>query len=1143
MSKWTRFAGGSTLALLAVALVAPTALYAQETTAVVRGEVKSGSTAISGATVVVTHVPTGTKSTVRTGADGRFQATGLRVGGPFEVVVAATGYQSSSANELFLNAGEPFGLTVELAPQTREVERVVVTGRAIGIAAADGAATTSLRRDAIVAVTSINRDIRDIARRSPLASSDARGTGGISIAGSNPRTNRVTIDGTQAQDDFGLNTGGLPTLRGPISIDAIQQFSISATPFDVRNGGFLGGAIDIVLRGGTNAFSGSVFTNLVADDLTGTQLQNTKVSNAVEQTNWGATLRGPIFKDRLFFALSYETYESIGSTQFGPAEGAFANFITGPTSLGANRVFLTQANIDSVTSIFKNTYGSTFDSGGISATTPILDEKYTARFDLNITDRQRASFTYRKSTSSNVLRPNLNATSASLSSSWYTTGEDDETLTAQLNSSWTDNFSTELRVSQRNYARTQLPPSGQEFSDIRVCLTPTAVNTSTATPQLSCFAADNSTGIGVVRFGPDQFRHANFLENQNNQVQFDAKYLLGNHTIKAGLQYQQREVFNLFVPNSDGQYYFDSIADFQAGRASQLIYNNHPSLDASKAAAAFKYTISSGYLQDTWEINDAFRVNYGVRYDAYSSDQRPALNAAFVARNGFDNQGTYDGLSIIMPRASFNWKATDNIKITGGVGLFSGGLPDVFLSNAYSNTGVLTGQLDIIRNLNGTFTERGGNPAFATVTGAATLGALALNNLVGANFGRSVPSAVTAALGGATPPPLNETASIDRNFEIPSEWKANLAVSTTLPWDVGFDIEAVYTRVNTGLAFRDLRAKPLLINGVQALTPDGRIRYSVPLAGGANRDIQVHNPSGDLGEGFVVALSFNKKLFEGFTAGFSYTYQNLDELSNTARFGSTPGELYNSQYADKDPNAPGYGTAVEEIRNAIKYSAEWRGNLIGDLETRVSLFGDKREGRNWSWTMSGGTGRDAIFGVNKSSHLAYIPNFATGGTPVVTTGATAALSSVTLPGDALVSFDNLASYERILAIVNQFGLQQGGIIPRGTTKNSNVNLVDMKISQQLPGLRRADKAFLTFEISNLLNMINADWGMVEEFGDQTLYQATCATAAGVAVAAGSTDCVRYRISSVSDILSSARTPTRNTDKSRWQIQVGLRYEF
>jgi Carboxypeptidase regulatory-like domain/TonB dependent receptor len=1136
MSNWNRFAKGSALAVLAMALATPAAVYAQETTAVVRGEVKSGATAITGATVVVTHVPTGTKSTVRTGADGRFQVTGLRVGGPFEVMVAATGYEASSASDVFLNAGEPYGLTVELAPESRAVERVVVTGRAIGVAAADGAAATSLRRDAIVAVTSINRDIRDIARRSPLATQDARGSGGISIAGSNPRTNRVTIDGTQAQDDFGLNTGGLPTLRGPVSIDAIQQFSISATPFNVRNGGFLGGAIDIVLRGGTNEFSGSLSGNFVADELTGTQVKDTKVSNAVEQTNWGATLRGPIFKDRLFFALSYETYESIQSTQFGPANGPFANFITGPTSLGPNRVFVTQADIDTVTNIFKTNYGSNFAFGGIAPTTPITDEKYTARFDLNITDRQRASFTYRKSTSSNVLRPNLNATTAGLDSSWYTTGEDDETYTAQLNSSWTDNFSTELRVSQRNYVRTQLPPSGQEFSDIRVCLTPTAVNTATATPQLSCFASDNSTAIATVRWGPDQFRHANFLENQNNQVQFDAKYLLGNHTINGGVQYQQREVFNLFVPNSDGQYYFDSIADFAAGRASQLIYQNNPTLDVNKAAAAFKYTIASGYVQDTWEVSDNFRATFGVRYDSYSSDQKPAANAAFLARNGYTNETTYDGLSILMPRASFNWNATDTIKVSGGFGLFSGGLPDVFLSNAYSNTGVLIGQLDIIRNLNGTFTERGGNPGFTQ-----TIGALALNGLNTSGFGRSVPAGVTAILGGATLPPLNETASIDPNFEIPADWKVNLALDTTLPWDVDFGIDAVYTRVKTGLAFRDLRAKPLLVGGAQALTPDGRVRYSVPLAGGANRDIQVYNPSGDLGEGFVVALSFNKKFFEGFTAGISYTYQNLDEASNTARFGSTPGELYNSQYAEKDPNAPAYGAAVEEIRNSVKYNAEWRGKVIGDLETRVSLFGDKREGRNWSWTMSGGTGRDAIFGVNKSNHLAYIPNFATGGTPVVS--VVGGVTSVTLPGDALVSFDSIASYDRMLTIVNQFGLQQGGIIPRGTTKNSDLNLVDVTVSQQLPALRRNDKAYLTFQISNLLNMINADWGVVEEFGDQTLYQATCANAAGFTVAAGSTDCVRYRIGSVSDIISSARTPTRNTDKSRWQIVVGLRYEF
>ncbi|NJR20280.1 MAG: TonB-dependent receptor, partial [Hyphomonadaceae bacterium] len=203
-----------------------------------------------------------------------------------------------------------------------------------------------------------------------------------------------------------------------------------------------------------------------------------------------------------------------------------------------------------------------------------------------------------------------------------------------------------------------------------------------------------------------------------------------------------------------------------------MIYSNNPSGDPTRAAAAFTYQIASAYLQDTWRINDDFRIAYGLRSETYSVDQQPALNANFVTRNGFSNQSTYDGLTIVMPRISFNWDAPADIRVSGGVGLFSGGLPDVFLSNSYSNTGVLTVGVDIQRNANGTFRDANNSPGFTQ-----EIGAIALNNLVNANFGRSVPAQVLGLLGGIAPPPNAETNSIAPDLDIPSEWKLNLAAT------------------------------------------------------------------------------------------------------------------------------------------------------------------------------------------------------------------------------------------------------------------------------------------------------------------------------------------------------------------------------
>ncbi|NJR20278.1 MAG: hypothetical protein HC777_01510 [Hyphomonadaceae bacterium] len=397
MSNWNRFAGHTALTALAIALAAPAAIHAQETTGTIRGQIASAGAAIANAEVIITHVPSGSRAVARTDETGQFASSGLRPGGPYTVAVSAANFQGATVNDVFLSAAEPFALTLNLEAAADRVERVVVTASAVGRNRVDGT-STGLRRDRIEAIVAPGRDIRELARQSPLVTQNTVGDGGISIAGSNPRTNRITIDGVAAQDDFGLNTGGLPTRRGPISLDAVSQFNVTPAPFDVRNGGFLGGAIDIVLRSGDNDFGGSVFGNFLSNDLTGSSINNVKVSNEVEQTNYGATFRGPILRDRLFFALSYEKFEGSDTTNRGPIDGGqFANTIVGP--LGNP---MTLADISAVTSVFATTYGSNYPVGSIPGSKPILDEKYSIRLDWNITDRQRASFTYRNAESTSL---------------------------------------------------------------------------------------------------------------------------------------------------------------------------------------------------------------------------------------------------------------------------------------------------------------------------------------------------------------------------------------------------------------------------------------------------------------------------------------------------------------------------------------------------------------------------------------------------------------------------------------------------------------------------------------------------------------------------------------------------------------------
>ena len=648
---------------------------------------------------------------------------------------------------------------------------------------------------------------------------------------------------------------------------------------------------------------------------------------------------------------------------------------------------------------------------------------------------------------------------------------------------------------------------------------------------------------------------------------------MGAHLVKVGAQLQQQDIFNLFVPNSDGTYYFDSIADFASGFAGRLTYRNALTGDPNDAAANFSYDTYTLFAQDTWDIRDDFTLTYGLRYDMYKVDDKPILNPNFVDRYGFSNQETYDGLDVLMPRLAFDWRPTDAVKVSGGLGLFSGGLPDVFLSNSFSNTGFIDNTLVFQRSLTaqnssslaataaqggGFITETTG--AVNCVTNPATC-LEALNVGVNPNFGTSIPASVQAALGGSTVSPTSETNSIAPGFKMPSDWRTNLAVNWEVADGWNLNASAVYVRTAEGLAFRDIRSRPLIVNGVQALTPDGRIRYdglstaqrnAIPgttvssVNPGSSRDIQAYNPDAT-GSIWTAAIGVSKYFDNGFNVAMSYSKQNTDEFSASARFSSTASSLYGNQYASFDPNTATSGRGQEEISDAFKGEFGWRKSLFGDYETRISLFTDSRKGRPVTFVMNGGSGRNATFGVSRGAQLAYVPDLS-GSVSTTMVGSSTVVSVSSAP---LVVFDSTTTLDNVRKLVSQFGIPQGGIVPRGSFDSKSINLWDLQLSQELPAFSENHKARLTLDISNLLNLIDKDLGVVEEYGEGVnLFDVSCAGANGLSDNAGVLTCARYRISGANTSLlnpESANGPaggvTRNADRSRWTIQIGLKYEF
>lgn len=1070
---------------LACGLAAPA--YAQETSSAIRGVVEGPNGPVAGASVTVVHEPSGTTLSTTTSNDGGFAANGLRVGGPFTVTIDAAGFEGAQVTEVYLQAGQPIRLPVKL----EAAREIVVTGASIQpkIALSDGP-TTALGRAEIESAASINRDIRDLARRDPLATVDLTNSRAIEIAGNNGRLNRFSVDGMQMSDDFGLNNGGLPTNRGPVPFDAIEQFSVKVAPYDISEGDMQGGAINVVLRSGSNKLHGGAFYAYTDDSLTGSKSRDKTVALDFDSKQFGGWLSGPLVKDKLFFMAAYERTKEGQPLEAGVGAG-FANQVPG----------ITQANIDTVTSIAKSRYG--YDTQGLISTTQEEDEKIVAKLDWNVSDAHRASLTYIRNVGTNQFQQNTFLTAPyglGLQSNGYELREEVNSGTFELNSTWSDVLSTTARVSYRDYNRDQTPFGGRAFPQMQVCLDPGSLDVSgnPVTAGSSSTSCDGVANSASLYFGPDVSRQSNDLNTENLSVDLTARVELGAHSLRLMAGYTNVHVYNLFLQRSLGDFYFDSIAAFNAGIASRLRYANAvPSNDPTNAAADFSTRNWTFGIQDDFQVTDNLSMTLGLRYDLFDNGPLPALNSNYAARYGFSNRETFKGRGLFQPRFALNWSPTDRIAVKAGIGIFGGGTPDVYLSNVYSNTGQLTNAVDINRS------------NCTTSSTCNALGTLAAP-LIGGTIPASVVNYLTTNTSSLAAAP---TDGIDPNLKLANKMKATFGIDYEA--DLGplgdgwlFGVQLVYDKTIQGYMWTDLRSVPL------GKLPDGRTRYGAfNNSATNNRDLLLTNTKD--GSAFFQTFRFEKR-FGDLTIDGSYTHANVKDRS--AMTSSTSSSNYGNN-AFVDPNLPAYGRSVYEYTHQAKFGLNYRTAFFGDNKTTLGLFGEYRSGRPYSLTMlDRSSGRGAVFGTNGNlgNMLLYVP-----------TGA----------NDPKVSFDNAASETAFNSLVTSLGLEKhrGKIVSKNSQTSPDFFKVDLHFGQELPlPLVEGGKFELFVDVENLLNIIDKDWSSLRQVQfpyNAAVVTVTCAASSG-------NDCTKYQYSRVT-----APNEVLQTRQSLYGIRVGAKVKF
>lgn len=1017
---------------LTLLLAVPGLIYAQGvTTASVSGIVKDfQGQPVPGATVIVLHVPSGTKYGTSTQLDGRYFVRGLRVGGPYVITVSDVGYKTQEVKNISLEIGQNLQQNFTLTQQAVNVGGVEVIANKQGLMNTNRTgAATNVSRKFIESFPTITRSFQDFEALSP----DIVGN---SALGRNNKYNNIQIDGANYNDLFGLPSNGTPGGQAgttPISLDAIQSFQVSLAPFDVRQGGFTGAEVNAITRSGTNQFKGSVYFFGQNQNFVGTSPDAFKTPYPnFSNVQTGFRLGGPIMKDKLFFFVNGEITRRRQPLQdvMNPPDSAVQQFISIANGYGLN-----PGNI--------NTY---------TLLTP--SNKVFARLDYNISETEKLTLrdNYVDANEDNLTR---NPYTLYFSSSEYTFNDKTNSLLAQLNSTFSSTLSNEAILSYT------------AIRDTRVVPQPVAPMIEVRDPSLP--------NGGVLVMGTEQYSGANALNQDIWEFTDNLSLVAGNHLFTFGTHDESFGFSNLFLRDFYGYYSFNSLADFAAGKPSnyQYDYSNIAGVNEPKAIwHAVQYGV---YVQDEWSAMPNLKLTGGVRLDVPTFPDKPYDNPTFdttaaFAAMGLKTSNPAKAQFLISPRVGINWDINgDRLWVVrGGAGVFTGRVPYVWLSNQYSNTGVDVNRL-----------YQNGLPAgFFTPD----------------PYNQPRPGGGAAVDTLLAPEKTTEIDLTSRNFKMPQVFRVDLAVDHVLAFGIVGTVEGIFSQSINDVLYQDINIKPTgqhlaFDNRPLYGTPEGTSKYwSVnkinPLF---TNVIYMTNSSKPYEYDFTVSLKrqFGEGLFSYFNvqglrdelfANLSYTYSgSYDQNAVTSsqaisqwRYNPVPGNPNNPPLAVSDFSRP--NRVVASISETVNYAH--------GFGTTLSLFYTGTSGAPFSYIYYGDVNGDG----QTENDLLYVPkNVQPGGDINLVT-----YNSTTRGYDPAPASD----YAKLAAYINgdpYLSKYKGQIVPRNGGRSPWDGQLNLRLAEDIPTVAGQNIEF-TLDILNVLNLLNHNWGWVETvpYGTYTL---------------------------------------------------------
>ncbi|QCX39440.1 TonB-dependent receptor [Aureibaculum algae] len=682
--------------------------FGQVTTSDIRGVViDDQSEPLPGASIIAVHTPTGTKKGGISNLDGRYNLLNLRIGGPYTITISYVGFKTQEITDVYLTLGKTFSLDVKMIPDAQQLNEVVLKGSSRGnvFGSSRTGAETSVGKRELTTLPTISRSAADFTRLEPSSS-------GNSFGGRNDQFNNFSLDGAIFNNPFGLDapTPGGQTDAQPISLDAIDQISVSLAPYDVTLSGFTGASVNAVTKSGTNEFHGTVYSFYRDENLTGSKINGEDVANSdLKQVQYGLSIGGPIVKNKLFF---FANFEKDDRTDLG-SNGWVPNTNSG--AVNESRV------LESDLIAVQNALGNLgYDTGRYQGFTYGSEStKGIFKLDWNINDNNRFAVIYNflnaskekpaHPTAIGSRGPSFNT--LQFENSGYEINNKIQSIQLELNSTLADNVTNKVQVGYTH------------FDDFR---NPMSAPAPIITIQ------DGSSSNYIIA-GHEPFSINNKLDQKVFQLTNNLNIVQGNHTFTVGFSYEKfafQNSFNLvnyesfnfgifpyygiFNPYPDMQTFLDSaqpggVVEQYLG-ATQNAYDsfnaNGDGNDGGWKLAELNVGQLSFYVQDDWNINDAFKLTYGVRFDKPLYFDTSSLIQKYIdTDNGAsrDNSVTYYNPNtnkevnlsstqlpnsdwLISPRVGFNWDVKNEgiTQVRGGTGLFTGRFPFVWLGNQVS---------------------------------------------------------------------------------------------------------------------------------------------------------------------------------------------------------------------------------------------------------------------------------------------------------------------------------------------------------------------------------------------------------------------------------------------------------------------------